>query len=453
MRSLLFSLIFSIFSLCFSPSLVFASNHPGACSSLGSGSDVCQYEVLSNSLAKTKDQSRGIRLDGGIKNAIFTSHLGLTRFIDNVGSSDLFVPQGSPGEFSSFLKGSPSIKWAYAIPPYVHTATAADYTGCASGSFSPDTSTNSTAPVIAVPGSHVTVTPSLPAVLDHIRLENPSSAPKAEAGSTNIGSPVQFKYTRTNDPLDCLSDNQGNKSCATVVFLQAHKVTFPSVAISANDSTDYIWSKTPTVAKNLYVSVNGGAYSSVPHCSAGYSSSAPPIHGACGSASSSVIPAASTMCAKGNASGLSSGPPYSWTCSGIGSGATSVTCGVVSCSKTFKTQTTITISQSTNITSYTLIGGGGGSGDAAGGGGGGGSTALLYNGSLVNAANGGQGGSSPWGAAMGVGTAGGSGASVTGSLSVSVGGTIAMYPGGGGGYGCGASGAGGGSGWYGGGGG
>ncbi len=336
----------------------FLSFYPGAavaalsdCSDEGGSklSDACQHrpdfegeEAFkgNDSSGQLTGRSNGIRLKSGAKNIVFSTFygFGLGRIISNTTfNKDIFVPQKTLEEFAAFFN---SVKnnnllgpnsWAYAVKDLDYTPVAIGYDGCASNVFS---AASQKVPPVDVSGH------GLARYGDFLKMPPGQENREFTVGSTNPGSAIELRFERKNYNGDCIYDNQGNESCASVVFLQDQSVCFitsklTTYAFHGDSFSDYTWAEKPNGKnKALYVKINGGAGLAVPNCSADYSSYAPAINGQCGTANGvtvatkpSATPPSTTLCAKGNASVVSGSGPWNWTCNSVPFGAgTSASC-------------------------------------------------------------------------------------------------------------------------------
>ncbi len=333
----------------------------GYCSGKSTDKKECQYIPCSKVTVWGSNQSQGIRMNDNTLNALFIEYYndGMGRFVSNKSGKDIFIPQQNKSEFASFLGsnllntsmsagGTYAFDWGYAVidAQVDFSKGAKSYDGCSAGSFTPIVGT------IAVPGSspqNIAVPGGESLVRVGVYTKQPINRPNQPdpisivLGSTDPSSPLKFRYTRSNYSDDCIYDPQGASSCANVVFNQYNKLLFkatelmsPKYTYGGVDLKNYGWAlagTNPVEESGLYVSVNGGAETSVADCTDGYSEKAPPIDGQCGTAHGttmttmpSATPPSTTLCAKGNASAVSGSGPWTWTCNSYPSGGTAASC-------------------------------------------------------------------------------------------------------------------------------
>ncbi len=288
-----------------------AASNPGSCAATSGGdAAACQYEVEGYTQAPLPTDSMGIRFDAGINNVLFNSFSTIgPRFVHNASGNDIFVPQKTAGEFSSFLGAPPSgVTIGYAVAPRIYTAVASPaYVAC--GTQWPSS--------IDVPVPTVANT-TLPVVVNSYSLVlNPATPTTTQTivGSPILGgSPAQFTFTRE----DCSKDDVGNKKCVTVTFVEDQQLVFSAVGTQPNFS----WG-VPTVTSGIYMNNNPA------NCATSY---APSINGLCGAANGGSYAAAPTtgLCSSGNASAVTAGSDgsWNWVCSGV-SGGTNQFCATV----------------------------------------------------------------------------------------------------------------------------
>ncbi len=282
----------------------FAASNPGNCAGTSGGAtNACQFEVESYTQAPLPNVSMGIRFDAAVNNVLFNSFPSIgPRFVHNVSSNDIFVPQGSAGEFSSFLGAPPSgVTIDYAVVPRSYTA-APSPVNVACGTATPS-SVSILVPTVANTTSPVVVN-SYSLVLNPA---NPSTT-QTTVGSTALwGSPAQFTYSRQ----DCSTDNEGNKNCVTVTFVEDQKLVFSATGTQP----DFSWG-VPVVTSGIYTN------NSPADCSITYP---PSINGVCGAANGASYAAAPStgLCSSGNANAVTagSGGVWTWICAGVSGGS------------------------------------------------------------------------------------------------------------------------------------
>ncbi len=292
------------------------------------GEDDCQFEVQKGKKAPPATGSRGIRLNCNVANVVFNTY-GFSRFVDNNMDDDLFVPQGSAAEFAAFLNASTTDRqdwsWDYAIDNGV-SASPLPFEGCEANLFSPNPQ------AISIAGNDAE--PPLQVFAGYSRFPQTASSSKITVGKLETGGAVQFQYNRVEDPKDCVSDNQGTKACSSVVFLQTQEIKYVTkksedFLVKGTPYHNYLWYLDPDASPNpkasLYVKVGDNPYQPVANCNEGYPAK---IDGVCGSATvgTTATKPAANLCREGNATQVSGNGPWTWTCNGVGTGATSVNC-------------------------------------------------------------------------------------------------------------------------------
>ena len=299
----------------------FATSKPGYCAATsGDAVDSCQFEVLSYTQAPLPNVSMGIRLDAAVRYVLFNGIPSIgPRFVSNASNNDIFIPQATVGEFSSFLGNLPSLVTAdYAVVPTTYTAVPSPV-NVACGTATPSV-VSILVPIIANTTSPVVVN-SYSLVLDSA---NPSTTQTIVGSTVQGASPVEFTYTRQ----DCSTDNEGNKNCVTVTFVEDQKLVFSATG----SKPDFSWGP-PVVTSGIYTN------NSPAECSKSY---APPLNGLCGAANGASYTTApiAGLCSAGNAGSVTaSGGIWSWACSGVNGGSNqSCATGVAACTPNSETQ-------------------------------------------------------------------------------------------------------------------
>ena len=277
-----------------------ATTPSGKCMKGANGASNCQFEVKGYTQAPAIATSKGIRLNSGQFYVLFNNYPIGPRFVSNSSGNDLFVPQGTAGEFSAFLGASvKGVKIDYAVVPTTYTAMPA----CTALSASP------TSIKFSIPEKDTTT----PVVVSLYTLVNNPAKPATTQkiiGSTDLKkSSAEFTFSRK----DCTSDNQGNKLCNNVSYIEDQQLVF-----SAKGKTPTFTWGDPSVTNALYVKINDGAFKPAKNCTTKY---APALNGKCGSSNGQTLssaPSASTLCSWGNAGSISG--TWSWKCNGVNGG-------------------------------------------------------------------------------------------------------------------------------------
>ncbi len=282
----------------------FATSKPGYCAATsGDAVDSCQFEVLSYTQAPLPNVSMGIRLDAAVRYVLFNGIPSIgPRFVSNASNNDIFIPQATVGEFSSFLGNLPSLVTAdYAVVPTTYTAVPSPV-NVACGTATPSV-VSILVPIIANTTSPVVVN-SYSLVLDSA---NPSTTQTIVGSTVQGASPVEFTYTRQ----DCSTDNEGNKNCVTVTFVEDQKLVFSATG----SKPDFSWGP-PAVTSGIYTN------NSLADCSISYPPSIDGVCGAANGASYTTIPT-TDLCSSGNATAVTagSGGVWTWLCAGVSGGS------------------------------------------------------------------------------------------------------------------------------------
>lgn len=345
--SLMGLLGFALVGATSSPTL--AAFPSGNCVTNSATARDCQLEMMPYSEAPEINTSNGIRLNSDVLYTLFRNYSSVgARFISNKSRNDIFLPQNTEEEYKAFLDApTPNIKKEFAVIPRSYVARAQ-----CSLPASP------TKIDIDVPKQDSQL-PDPVVVSLHTLVDDPEhpEQTKYTVGSTARGvGPIQFNFSRN----DCTVDNQGNRACVTVNYIENQKLVFEATGSKPRRMSDlavFSWAD-PDIEQGLYVKIGTAPYIVTDNCTTRYP---PPLNGSCGGANGGSYSSApsSGLCSTGNATGVSGSGPWSWTCRGL-NGGRSASCSAnksapivtsssskSSTKKSSKTTTTTTTTKST----------------------------------------------------------------------------------------------------------